>query len=170
MTRAFAVLASVALLAGTNLAGQSKRDSLEGAWQTVEVTVTGPGARTITIPEPRPNLALVTASYYSRVEIHADAERPMLADAARATADELRAVWGPFVGEAGRYEMTGDNRITMRPIVAKNPALMKSGAFVTYIYKLQGDTMWLTYEKNQDGPIPNPVTVKLQRIEHAGGR
>jgi hypothetical protein len=34
-------------------------DSLEGVWQTVEVTVTGPGARTITVPEPRPNLMIV---------------------------------------------------------------------------------------------------------------
>jgi hypothetical protein len=170
MTKAFAVLASVALLAGTNVAGQSKRDSLEGVWQTVEVTVTGPGARTITIPEPRPNLAIVTAKYYSRMEIHADAARPMLADATKATADELRAVWGPFVGEAGTYEMTGDRRVTMRPIVAKNPAAMSRGAFVTYTYKLEGDTLWVTFEKNQDGPISNPATIKLVRIEHASAR
>ena len=48
------------VLTGIDLAGQSKRDALQGAWQTVEVTVTGPEARTISIPEPRPNLIVFT--------------------------------------------------------------------------------------------------------------
>ena len=49
----------------------------------------------------------------------------------KATADELRAAWGPFVGEAGTYEVTTGNVITMRPIAAKNPAAMVPGAFIT---------------------------------------
>jgi hypothetical protein len=161
----FAVLSSVALLASIDIAAQSKRGSLQGVWQTVEVTVTGPGARTITIPEPRPNLIIVTAKYYSRVEVHSDGPRPMLANVAKASADELRAVWDPFVGEAGTYEMTDGNVMTMRPLVAKNPAAMAPGAFITYSYKLEGDTLWVTFQKNQDGPIVNPVTVKAVRVE-----
>ena len=115
------VLLSVALLSGVEVAGQSTRGSLQGVWQTVEVTLTGPGARTITIPEPRPNLMIVTARHYSRVEVQAEGPRPIPADLTKASADELRAVWGPFVGEAGTYEVTG-NVMTMRPIAAKNPA------------------------------------------------
>ena len=98
----------------------------------MEVTITGPGARTITIPEPRPNLMIVSGRHYCRVEVQAEQPRPALADAAKASADELRAVWGPFVGEAGTYEVTGGNVITMRPIAAKNPAAMAPGAFITY--------------------------------------
>ena len=59
---------------------------------------------------------------------------------AHASADELRAAWGPFVGEAGTYEVTSGSVITMRPLAAKNPAAMVPGAFITYSYKLEGDT------------------------------
>ena len=43
-------------------------ESIQGVWQAVEVTMTGPAARTIAIPEPRPNLTIITARHYSRVE------------------------------------------------------------------------------------------------------
>jgi hypothetical protein len=141
------------------------RLSLQGVWQTVEVTHTGPGARTITIPEPRPNLMIVTAKHYSRVEVHTEGPRPTPADVAKASADELRAVWGPFVGEAGTYEVTNGNVITMRPLAAKNPAAMVPGALITYSFKLDGDAIWVTQQRNQDGPFADPVTIKAVRIE-----
>jgi hypothetical protein len=130
----------------------------------VEVRVTGPTPQTITIPEPRPNLTILTAKHYSRVEIHAEGPRPMLSDVTKASADELRAAWGPFVGEAGTYEVTG-NVITMRPIAAKNPAAMVPGAFTTWTYELTGGTLVVTAKGNQNGPVANPVTVKALRVE-----
>jgi hypothetical protein len=165
VTRLLVVLVVVALLTGSKIAGQSTRGSLQGVWQTVEVTLTGPGARTITIPEPRPNLMIVAAKHYSRVEVQAERPRPVPADVAKATADELRAVWGPFVGEAGTYEVTNSSAITMRPLAAKNPAAMVPGAFITYSYRLEGDTIWVTQQRNQAGPFANPVTIKAVRIE-----
>ena len=48
------------------------------------------------------------------------------------------------------YEVTAGNLITMRPIVAKNPATMAPGAFVTYSYKLAGDTLWVTFQKEPE--------------------
>jgi hypothetical protein len=164
MKKLFAVLFCIALVAGANVTAQPTTESLQGVWQAVEVTVTGPGARTITIPEPRPNLIILTAKYYSRVEIHSDAPRPAPADMSKATADELRAVWGPLAAEAGTYEVAG-NTFTMRPLVAKNPATMAPGAFVTYSYKLDGHTLWVTSQKDQNGPTVNPVTVKAVRVE-----
>jgi hypothetical protein len=152
------------LLSVNSAAAQSKHGPLEGVWQTVEVTLSGPGARTITIPEPRPNLMIVTARHYGRVEVHAEGPRPILADPGKATADELRAVWGPFVGEAGTYDVTG-NVITMRPIAAKNPAAMVHGGFITYSFKLDGNTIWVTQQRNQSGPFTNPATIKAVRIE-----
>jgi len=161
----FAILFAVSLLTGAGVAREATRDSLQGVWQTVEVTVTGPGARTITIPEPRPNLMIVTAKYYSRVEIHAEGPRQAPADVTKASADELRAAWGPFAGEAGTYELTEGHLLTMRPMVAKNPDAMVPGAFTTYSYKLDGNTVWVTFQKNQHGPIVNPVTIKAVRVE-----
>jgi hypothetical protein len=88
----------------------------------------------------------------------------MLPDPTKASADELRAVWGPFVGEAGTYEVAG-NVITMRPIAAKNPAVMVAQAFITYSFKLDGNTIWVTQQRNQNGAFTNPVTIKAVRIE-----
>jgi hypothetical protein len=164
VAKLFFVLFSVVLL-GSVVAGQSKPASIQGVWQAVEVTMTGPGARTIAIPEPRHNLTIITARHYSRVEDQSETPRPVPADVIKASADELRAVWGPFVGEAGTYDLTGDNRITMRPIAAKNPAVMGPGVFITYSYKLDGDTMWVTQQRNQDGPFANPFTIKVVRVE-----
>ena len=123
----------------------------------------GPAARTITqIP---PNLTILTARHYSRINIDAEAPRPILADVSKASADELRAAWGPFVGEAGTYEVTSGNLITMRPIAAKNPAVMGPGVFITYTYELDGDTIRVTQQRNEHGPFANPVTIKAVRIE-----
>jgi hypothetical protein len=159
----FAAL-TVALATSQGIAAQSTRGSIQGVWRVVEAVITGPGARTIAFAE-RPNLTIITARHYSRVEVQADGPRPVLADVSRATADELRAVWGPFVSEAGTYEVTPGNVITMRPIASKNPAVMGPGVFITYSYKLEGDTLLLTQQRNQNGPFANPFSLKLVRVE-----
>jgi hypothetical protein len=155
---------SVGLATGQGIAAQSTRDSVQGVWRVVEAVISGPGARTIAFAE-RPNLTIITARHYSRVEIQADGPRPILADVAKASADELRAVWGPFVSEAGTYEVTPGGVITMRPIASKNPAVMGPGVFITYAYRLDGDTLSLTQQRNQNGPFANPFTLKLIRVE-----
>jgi hypothetical protein len=164
MTRSLIALAAITLLTGHEVTAQSKPASIQGVWQAVEVQVTGPGARTITIPEPRPNLVIFSGRHFSRVVVEAEQPRPILADATKATAEELRAAWGPFAAEAGTFEVSG-NTITMRPIAAKNPALMAPGAFVTYSFTLNGNTLTVTYLRNQSGPIANPATIKAVRVE-----
>jgi hypothetical protein len=154
----------LALLTSVGTTAQSKGDSIQGVWRVVEATVTGPGARTIPFGE-RPNLTLITGKHYSRVEVQADGPRQVLTDVAKATADELRAVWGPFVAEAGTYEITPGGLVTMRPIASKNPAVMGPGVFITYAYKLDGNTLSLTQQRNQNGPFANPFTLKLVRVE-----
>jgi hypothetical protein len=159
----FAAL-SVGLLTGQGTAAQWTRASIQGVWRIVGATTTGPGARTIAFAD-RPNLTIITVRHYSRVEVQADGPRPILADVAKASADELRAVWGPFVSEAGTYDVTPDGLITMRPIASKNPAVMGPGVFISYSYKLDGDTLSLTQQRNENGPFANPFTLKLVRVE-----
>lgn len=151
----------MALTSTINGFGQSKRGPLEGVWQTVEVTPSGTQGLTV---KPGANLAIFTARHYSRIEVHTDKARPVVANAATATAEELREAWGPFVAEAGTYEVA-DNLITMHPIVAKNPAAMAPGTTMVYSYKLEGDTLTITAQRDRNGPVKNSVTVKLQRIE-----
>jgi hypothetical protein len=165
MQRLLLALLGAGLFSSPDLARDSKPGSVQGVWQAIQVTVTGPSSRTITIPEPRANLTILTAKHYSRVEVHAEGPRPAAVDVANATADELRAAWGPFFGETGTYEVTNGNTITMRPIAAKNPAAMARDAFTTHSFRMQGDTIWVTDQANQNGPIANPVTAKLVRVE-----
>lgn len=159
-----AIVSAAALLNSADIVSQSKSGSLQGVWQTVEIAIAGPTPRTITIPEPRPYLTIITARHYSRTEVQSEGPRPILADVATATADELRTVWGPFVGEAGTYEVSG-NTATMHPLASKNPAAMVPGAFIVYTHKMDGNTLWFVQQRNQNGPYPSPVTFKLVRVE-----
>jgi hypothetical protein len=161
--RLFFLALIVALLTG-HATAQPTRSSIQGVWRVVEAVISGPAARTIPFAE-RPTLTIITARHYSRVEVQADGPRPILADVAKASADELRAVWGPFVAEAGTYEVTPGGLVTMRPIASKNPAVMGPGVFITYAYKLDGDTLSLTQQRNQNGPFANPFTLKMVRVE-----
>jgi hypothetical protein len=155
----------VALMAAAVCAGAGQSASgLQGAWQIAEINLTGPSARTITFPEPRANLVIFTARHYSRVEVQTEAPRPLLADAAKASADELRATWGPFVAEAGTYEAAGGS-VTMRPIASKNPAVMGGNVFIRYTFTVAGNSLTLTQDRNQNGPFPNPFTIKAVRVE-----
>jgi hypothetical protein len=156
-------VASAAGVAGVSSRSVSRSASMEGVWRTAAVTITGPGARTI--DKLQPSLQIITAKHYSRVELHAEGPRPAILDASKATADELRQVWGPVVAEAGSHETSRGNTLTMRPVVAKNPASMTPGTFTTYSYRLVGDTLWLTPQANQRGPVTNPPTIKLTRVE-----
>jgi hypothetical protein len=159
-----AIVGAALLLNSADIISQSKSGALQGVWQTVEIAIAGPTPRTITIPEPRPYLTIITGRHYSRTEVQSDGPRPILADVAKATADELRTVWGPFVGEAGTYEVNG-NTATMHPLASKNPAAMVPGAFIVYTYKMDGNTLWFVQQRNQNGPYPSPVTFKLVRVE-----
>jgi hypothetical protein len=152
------------MLASQGTAAQSTSGSIQGVWRVVEATITGSAARTIAFAD-RPNLTIITGRHYSRVEVQADGPRPILTDVAKASADELRAAWGPFVSEAGTYEVTPGSLVTMRPIASKNPAVMGPGVFLTYSYKLEGNTLSLTQQRNQNGPFANPFTLKLVRVE-----
>jgi hypothetical protein len=155
--RAFVAAVCVALITPDS-------GAIQGVWQTGEITIAGPTPRTITIPEPRPYFTIITPRYYSRTEVQSDGPRPVIPDVAKATADELRTVWGPFVGEAGTYEVSGDI-VTMHPLASKNPAAMVPGAFIVYTYKLDGNTLWFVQQRNQNGPYSTPATFKLVRVE-----
>ena len=163
MCRVFnSILALTAAAGMTGYEVTARSKSIEGAWRAVEVTVSGPEPRTISPLQP--NLTLITAKHYSHIDIHADGPRPSVADPAKASAEELRQAWGPVVAEAGSYELSGSTFVT-HAVVAKNPATMAQGSFTTYAYRVSGDTLWLTVQRDQRGPARNPATIKLTRVE-----
>ena len=160
----FLAALSAALLATTvsRVTASDSQAAFEGVWRTVEVVVPGPTPQTFRTPA---TLAIFHGKHYSRVEVHLEGARPALKDPATASADELRAVWGPFVAEAGTFEVTAKNVVTMQATVAKNPAAMTNGATSVYTYQRSGDTLILTQVRTPSGPVPAPVTIKLMRVE-----
>lgn len=159
------LLAVVAVLLSTVVSAQSRpasQPTLQGVWRVAEVTTTGPNASTTT--QPQPGLCIFTGKHYSFIRVTADKPRPAPADVTKATAAELLAVWQPFQANAGTYEVAGGN-LTMRSLVAKSPGVMSEGAFFVDSFKLEGNTLWLTAVRNQNGPVTNPVTLKLTRVE-----
>jgi hypothetical protein len=143
------------------LTANDSRAAFEGVWRTAEVLVPGPSPQTY---KPVATLAIFHGRHYSRVEVHSEGPRAVLKDPAAASADELRAVWGPFVAEAGTFDLSGDV-VTMQALVAKNPAAMASGANSVYTYQRNGDTLTLTQTRTSAGPSAVPITIKLVRVE-----
>jgi len=151
------------ILAGMmTLNADDSRATFQGVWRTVEVVVPGP---TPQVFKPEATLAIFHGRHYSRVEVHDERSRPVLKDPAAASVDELRAVWGPFVGEAGTFELSGNNVVTMQATVAKNPAAMAKGSTSVYTYQRNGDNLTLTQVRTYAGTSAAPVTIKLVRVE-----
>jgi hypothetical protein len=154
----------VAMVAGRMAAAPSAAEAnaaVQGVWRTLEVVVPGATGRTF---RPTATLAIFHGRHYTRVEVHAEQPRPLLSNPADASADQLRAVWGPFVAEAGTFEVSG-SEITMRATVAKNPAAMRDGASSVYTFRREGDGLTLTELNTIAGPSAQPVTVRLARVE-----
>ncbi|HKT79151.1 MAG TPA: hypothetical protein VJP86_02940 [Vicinamibacterales bacterium] len=125
----------------------------QGVWRTVEVVVPGaPGSPSHTF-KPGATLAI----FHGR--------RTPLANVMTASADDIRAVWGPFVAEAGTFDVGANYTVTMQATVAKNPADMNTGATSVYTYKREGDRLLLTQVRTPTGPSRNPITVTLARVE-----
>jgi hypothetical protein len=133
---------------GTAFAGDSP---LVGAWQ-LDPGQAGQAA-----------LYRFTPTRYSMVL--AATGRPDIADMNQATADELRAIWGPLLANAGTYEVSGD-LITIHPLVAKHPVVMKPGASEVYRFRIEGKTLTLKQVRNARGvAVDSAPTLKFVRAE-----
>jgi hypothetical protein len=108
-------------------------------------------------------LYLFTPTRYSMML--ASTGRPDIADMSKATADELRAVWGPLLANTGTYEVSGD-LITIHPLVAKIPVVMKPGANEVYRFRIEGKTLTLRQVRNARGvAVDSAPTFQFVRAE-----
>ena len=133
--------------------------SVQGVWRVTEVTTTGPTARNI--KDHRPGLFFITAKHFALVVEAGDKPRP---SEPPMTFEALRDVSGPFVAFAGTYEAS-TNELTVRIAVHKTPANMLPGSFMTWSYRVDGDTMTLLTVRTHEGPSKAPITWKLTRVE-----
>ena len=108
-------------------------------------------------------LLVFTATRYSMTI--ASTGRPDIADMSKATADEMRALWGPMLANAGAYE-TSDDRITIHPIAAKIPVVMKPGASEVYQFRIEGRTLTLKQVRNARGvAVVSAPVLRFVRVE-----
>jgi hypothetical protein len=145
-----AILGTI-LLAGAFDTASAADSPLVGAWQ-LDSEQSGQAA-----------LYLFTPTRYSMTL--AGANRPDIADMSKASADELRAIWGPLLANAGSYEISGD-LITIHPLVAKSPVVMKPGANEIYQFRIDGKTLTLRQVRNARGiAVDSAPTLKFVRVE-----
>ena len=145
------VIVGLTLLAGAFVTAFAADSPLVGAWQLDSEQST------------QAALYLFTPTRYSM--ILAATNRPDVADTGKATADELRASWGPLLANAGTYEITGD-LITIHPLVAKIPVVMKPGANEVYHFRIEGKTLTLRQVRNARGvAVDSAATLKFVRVE-----
>jgi hypothetical protein len=156
------------------MSAQSEQ-SIQGVWRVVEITITdSPAGRQDpfgafpagTHTNFQPELMIFTGRHYSRTTDTAAQPRPTTGYKVpgKPTVEELQAEWGPFVANAGTYEVS-ETTLTLRAIVAKNPRAQRVKNFTRLTVKLDGNNLWLTPVDTQAGKIPNPVTSKYVRIE-----
>jgi hypothetical protein len=113
--------------------------ALEGVWSRVESF--GPNTMWY---RAQPGQRLFVDGHYSWIQVNTamGAPRPAM-PGADATAAQLRDVWGPFLAQAGRYEVRADT-IVQYPIVAKDPAGMAPNTVERYSYRIVADSLWST--------------------------
>jgi len=157
------VVVFVAAVLVLSVAGQQRMAGLAGAWRVTEVTTTGPNGSTNSNLQPR--LVLFTGTHYARVGVTAPNPRPLPQPGTFVDDSLVLQQWGPFVADAGTYQVNG-TEVTLRAIVAKNPAIMSSDGrfFVTYTFRIEGNSLTLTQKNNANGPLA-PVVTKLIRAE-----
>jgi hypothetical protein len=104
---------------------------------------------------------IVTPKHYRMILDTAGKPRPTtpIKVPQKPTYEEMQSQWGPFQANSGTYELSGTT-LTLRQIVAKNPALQTKG-FTRYTIKLDGQNLWATLvETSGTGKIEYPATVK----------
>src|SRR2546422_2897642 len=130
-----AVLGGFFLLPSHAPAVSAAASELQGAWQ---------------VTDARAGLYIFAGTHYSMMA--ATTDRPDITDLSKATREDLLALYGPMLGNAGVYEVAG-NLVTIRPVVAKIPVVMKPGAFEVYEFRVDGNTLSLTQRRNVRGPV-----------------
>lgn len=155
----------------TLLAQGGRRPTLEGVWKVTEIVVTGAGSYSVSTPEP--SLFLFAKTHYSLMWVPGDKRRTFYV-AEVPTNEEKLAAFDSLTASAGRYEVSGTT-VTFRPIVGKSPTFT-SGAFITEQFRIEGNTMTLSWRSSdahlrigqQVVPSTRPVSetrMKLVRVE-----
>lgn len=162
--QAFVVGAFLLLPVIASAQARPSSSPVQGVWRVQERVITGANPSSTTSPQP--GIYIFTARHYRVVQIPGTQPRPKFEapkDPAKPTDAEkvaMYAQWQPFNAASGTYDIKGTT-LTARPVVAKNEGVM-AGPGMTYQFKVDGNTLWLT-TKSADGKTTTQT--KLTRLE-----
>jgi hypothetical protein len=136
-------------------------NSMIGVWKVAEI-VSPQGEQN---SNPQPTMYIFTARHYSHVSVTSPTPRPNFGEGNLTDAQWVQ-MWEPFSATAGTYDLRG-NTLTIRPIVAKNPAFMSGGTFTSFELTVEGKDVWIRATGSHVGSIPGASAnrVKLVRLE-----
>jgi hypothetical protein len=137
----------------------SDYQGLVGTWLITETTRTI-GDSTWVNESPQPGLYIFSQHHFSLMLIPGDSAR--VEWPGDGTPAERLAAFENFVADAGSYEAT-DSVITMSNIIAKLPWAMNLGGGGPYRYRLDGDTLTLSFGPGWLGE--SEITYRLVRLE-----
>ena len=133
-----------------------------GVWRSDSAASTGPKAEVQ--KRTQPSMYFFTKSHYSIIFVNSDSPRST-DDPKKMTVEQLNNAYvDEFTANAGSYDLKGDV-ITLHPAVAKSPAYMAGGNWISYKVKAAGNTMTLTEVATKDGPMKEPRILTFTRIE-----
>jgi len=157
----------VCALAATVVSAQMKETPLSGTWQITEGKGGGPNGRTNSTPQP--GFYMFTGTHFSVMLVTSEAPRPDdippgPVDESKVTYRQLAAVWSSFVAYGGTYSIAGDS-LTVYALISKTPRPMTRHEMIVFSFKIEGDKLTLIPIRDSNGPIANPGTTTLKRIE-----
>lgn len=130
-----------------------------GVWRVVEQTING---RTLKGDQLGVGYHIWTRGYFCAVRESDVPPRPNI-DTDGASAEQLRAVWGPFVAQLGTYQFLGDRFGPGTTLVAKNPGNMRSGDGGGARIRFERDRLiWEPADPNREG---RRISMKMVRVE-----
>ncbi len=136
---------------------------IEGVWRTSEVRhEAGPFAGSHSL-DVQPSVHIFANGYYGVAAVDGFAARTFIG--ATPTDAETGRAYAPFIGHGGTYT-SEDERLSLSPLVAKDPALMDGLTTVDHDVSWVDGDAWLTATT----PNAGRVMTRLTPVSYEGGQ
>ena len=133
------------------------QDSLEGAWQTTEVMVTGGSEEDTTNTDPNLSLRLFTAGHFSVIRNVGDRPDPV-PEGQTLTDEDSLAAFETFRANSGTYEVSG-SKLILHSMLNRNPGDVGNTNEVEY--QIEGDKLMITAPPNDEGRVLHLTYTRL---------
>ena len=133
------------------------QDSLEGAWQTTEVMVTGGSEEDTTDTDLNLSVLLFTAGHFSGMRSVGDRPDPV-PEGQTLTDEDRLAAFAAFRAASGTYEVSG-SKLIRHSMLNRNPGTV--GNTNEAEYRIEGDKLMITAPLNDEGRVLHLTYTRL---------